>query len=213
MWGHLRHTGLCGAHSLTVAAPVVTLGAPPARLTLREPRRVAVVGTTGSGKTVLARRLAGILGARHVELDALHWEPGWVPAPGPVFRARVDAALTGDRWVCDGNYHLAREIVWGRANELVWLDYSLGLILFRLLKRTTRRLFTREELWNGNREGGHAFVGRDSLFLWALKTYWRRKREYRALLQDPAYRHLEVVRLMSPAETEGWVRRVACLRS
>jgi hypothetical protein len=39
-------------------------------------RRITVVGTTGSGKTTLACRL----GQRHMELDALYWEPKWTPA-------------------------------------------------------------------------------------------------------------------------------------
>ncbi|MEW5719873.1 MAG: AAA family ATPase, partial [Chloroflexota bacterium] len=73
-------------------------------------KRVAVVGTTGSGKTTLARELAHRLGYPHVELDALHWEPNWGEAPRDVFRARVDAALRGDCWVIDGNYGKARDI-------------------------------------------------------------------------------------------------------
>ena len=37
--------------------------------------RVVVVGTTCSGKTTYAGRLARALGAQHVELDALYWLP------------------------------------------------------------------------------------------------------------------------------------------
>ncbi|MER6939714.1 shikimate kinase [Nocardioides sp. NPDC127514] len=40
--------------------------------------RVSVVGSSGSGKSTVARRLAETLGVRYVELDALHWRPGWV---------------------------------------------------------------------------------------------------------------------------------------
>src|SRR6476659_9383882 len=53
-------------------------------------QRIAVVGTSGSGKTTLARQLSGRLGLAHVELDALHWDPGWAPTPAEVFR-RNDA--------------------------------------------------------------------------------------------------------------------------
>jgi len=43
-------------------------------------RRIAVVGVTGCGKTTFAAALAAALDLAHIELDALHWEPDWVPA-------------------------------------------------------------------------------------------------------------------------------------
>ncbi|MGB9723987.1 MAG: AAA family ATPase [Chloroflexia bacterium] len=170
-------------------------------------RRIVVVGTTGVGKTALARRLARHLGLPHIELDALNWEPGWVAASLDTFRARVAQALAGETWVVDGNYSRVRDLVWSRADTVIWLDYALPVILGRLLRRTIRRIFTREVLWAGNREtfrGG--FLSRDSLFLWALRTYGRRKREYPALFQQPEYAHLTVIRLRSPRQTRRWLR-------
>lgn len=168
--------------------------------------RVAVIGTTGSGKTTLARELSQRLAVSHVELDSLHWDAGWTPATPEEFRRRVEQALRGDAWVVDGNYGVVRDIVWGSANAVVWLDYPLWLILARLLKRTFRRVFTGEELWNGNKERfGAAFFSRDSLFLWALQTYRRRRREYPVLFRQPEYGHLSVVRLPSPSSAREWL--------
>jgi adenylate kinase family enzyme len=80
-------------------------------------RRVVVTGSTGSGKSTLAGELARRLGAPRVELDALHWDPGWQAAPRDVLRARVDAAVPADaRWIVDGNYRMVRDIVWTRAD-------------------------------------------------------------------------------------------------
>lgn len=64
--------------------------------TRRPGRRISVVGVTGAGKTTLARRLSDLLDVPHVELDALHWEPNWTPAPVDVFRDRVTEATAGD---------------------------------------------------------------------------------------------------------------------
>lgn len=168
--------------------------------------RIVVVGTTGSGKTTMARHLAGRLGLRHVELDALHWEPGWQEAPLDVFRRRVEAATAGDGWALDGNYSKVRDIYWPRADSLVWLDYGLHVILWRLWWRTLRRVTTREELWNGNRESARtALCTRDSILLWALQTYKRRRRQYRELLASPESRHLVVVHLTTPRNARAWL--------
>lgn len=164
-----------------------------------------VVGLTASGKTTMARRLAHALGAPYVELDALAKEPGWRAVPVPVLRDRMGAALAGDHWVCDGNYADGRDISWGRANALVWLDYPLRLVLFRRLKRTAWRLPTRERPSHGNREGITALIQRGCVLLRMLRRHRSRRREYAALLGAPAYRHLVVVRLESPAQGEDWL--------
>ncbi len=173
------------------------------------PRRIVVIGTSGSGKTTTARQLAQRLGCPHVELDALHWEPNWTEAPLDVFRTRVAEALAGDAWVTDGNYSQVRDIAWGRADTVVWLDYSLPVVLWRVVWRTLRRSLTREELWSGNRESlRKALFSRDSIVLWSLQTYHRRRREYPALFARPEYAHLAVVRLPSPRATREWLTRL-----
>ena len=170
-------------------------------------QRVAIVGTTGAGKTTLGRRLAARLGGDFIDMDVLNWGPDWTPAPVPVLRERVSAALAGERWVVAGNYNRVRDIVWGRADTLIWLDYPLPVTLWRLFRRTVRRIFTQEELWGGNRERFRdQFASRDSLFLWALKTHYRRRREYPADLARPEYGHLRVLRFRRPGALEKWLR-------
>ena len=143
----------------------------------------------------------------HVELDALHWDAGWVPTSAAIFRARADAALCGDAWVVDGNHPEVRDLIWQRADTIVWLDYRLTLIMWRLMLRTFRRVATRELLWNGNRERGLSahFFSRDSIFLWALRTHRLRRREYPPLLASPTFAHLRAVRLPAPRATDVWL--------
>ena len=176
-------------------------------------QRVAVVGTTGSGKTTLARTLAGALEVPHVELDALHWGPGWSAAGREAFRENTELALAGDSWVVDGNYKKVRDIIWSRADMVVWLDYSVGTILRRLFVRTLRRSLGHEELWNGNRETFRTqFLSRESLFLWVFRTHWRYRATYAALLAAPEHAHLHAVRLQGPREAEVWLRNVRSAR-
>lgn len=170
------------------------------------PGRTAIVGTSGSGKTTLAQQLALRLGIPHIELDALHWEPNWTPAPLEVFRERTAQALSGEAWTTDGNYSRVRDIVWGRADTVVWLDYPLPVIMTRVTWRTIRRSLTRQELWNGNRERlWEACFGRDAIIWWALRTYRRRKQEYPILLSQPEHAHLSVVHLQSPRAARAWL--------
>ena len=166
----------------------------------RSYQRISVVGTIGSGKTTFARKTSQLLDAPHVELDALHWEPNWIEAPNELFRERVKQSLQGDSWVADGNYHQVRDIVWSRADTVVWLDYPFRTIIARLARRTLRRIFTHEQLWNGNQEHIRGLFTRDSVFLWAIRTYRRRRKQYPVLLDKPENSHLTIVRLRSPRE-------------
>lgn len=158
----------------------------------------------------MARTLAQRLDLPHVEMDALHWGPDWTPAPVEAFRQKVSDALRGEAWVTDGNYSKTQDIVWARADTIVWLDYAFPVILARLLRRTLKRVIVREVLWNGNRETWRgAFFSRDSLFVWAVTTHARRRKRYQERFRDPANRHFEVVRLRSPKEAEMWLKQVS----
>lgn len=169
-------------------------------------RRIAVVGTTGTGKTTFAARLARRHGCPHIELDALHWEAGWTPADREALRTRVDAATRAAAWVTDGNYSSVRDLVWPRADTLIWLDYPLLFTLVRLIARTLRRAISRQELWNGNRESMRsAFLSRDSILLWALRTHGKLRRGYPRLLGLPEHRHLEVHRFRTARAAERWM--------
>lgn len=171
-----------------------------------EGQRISVVGTTGSGKTTLARQVAQHFQIPHIELDALHWEPNWTAASPQVFRERVTEALSGDRWVVDGNYSAVRDIVWSQADTVVFLDYSFWLNMARLLQRTVQRSLKQEELWNGNREGiRKSFLSQESIVLWMLQTYQRNRKKYPLLFQRPEYAHLSVVHLQSPQMAEEWL--------
>ena len=175
--------------------------------------RVVVLGTSGSGKTTFARELASRLGVPHVEFDAYRHGPNWTETPNDIFRRQLDEALSGDGWVADGNYSLARDIVWPRATSIVWLDYRFSVIFWRLWWRTIGRAVRRTELWNGNRESlWEHFFTKDSLFLWIFKTHWSRSHRYLSAFDLPEYSHLPVLRFRSPGETKRWLDTLSAYR-
>ena len=169
-------------------------------------RRVVVGGSTGSGKSTFARALAKKMGVTLIELDAIRHGPGWTETPDDRFRDLVGARTLADAWVVDGNYSMIREVTWGRADTLVWLDYSLRLVLWRLFRRTNRRIFRREVLWNGNRERFvDAYFSTDSLYIWVFRSFWKRKRNWPVLLAEPPYGRLAVHRFRTPGEAQRWL--------
>jgi len=171
-------------------------------------RRINIVGDSNAGKTSMARTLAQTLGVAHVELDALYWGPGWTPVPTDEFRRRLTVALSTDSWVADGGYQVARDITWGRADTIVWLDYPLRVVLRRWATRTLRRIRTQEEFWpgSGNRESLRNAFGRDGLLWWILTTYGKRRREYPPLLA--ARPDLVAIRLRSGRAADRWLAEV-----
>ncbi|MBE9206311.1 adenylate kinase [Nostoc sp. LEGE 06077] len=169
-------------------------------------QRISVVGTTGSGKTTLARQISQRLTISHIELDYLHWEPNWVEVANDVMRDRVSQSLSGDRWVVDGNYSIVRDIVWPRADTVVWLDYSWPVVMRRILWRTLLRVVTQQEVCNGNYETWQkSFWNRDSILLWAIQTYGKNRQKYQTLFHESNYAHLNFIRLHSPVAAKDWL--------
>lgn len=171
-------------------------------------QRVWVVGNSGSGKTTVARAIAGRIGAPHVELDSIYHQPRWTPLPDEEFRSRVGDITAGGRWVLDGNYNLLSDFVL-RADTVVWIDFPRSVVMRQLLRRTLLRGLLRKELWNGNRESLRNFVRLDpekSILRWA----WTQHSTYRSRYEDAsaaggAWEGLEVVRLRSPGEVKAFL--------
>ena len=175
--------------------------------------RISVIGTSGVGKSTLARRIAGLINAPYVELDAINWQAGWcdLNTQDPQeFRRRVAVAMVQDAWVSDGNYSLVQDLVLTRATHVVWLDYSRALTMRRVLWRSLRRAATKEELWQGtgNRETFSRWFDKDHPIRWAWDTYRDRRNYYTALLDDAGLGHLEKHRLHAPYDAEQLIRKL-----
>jgi adenylate kinase family enzyme len=176
---------------------------------IKNKSRIVIVGTGCSGKTTLARKLAGILSIPHIQLDAIHWKPDWESRPRDEFRQLTREAVNNEQWVTDGNYSVVRDIVWDRATALIWLNYSFPTVLWRAIARTSQRAILKKELFSGNRESiRQAFFSTDSMILWVIKSHHSKRKRYLKILKEPEFSHLEVMVLKDQKETDALVLRI-----
>jgi adenylate kinase family enzyme len=176
--------------------------------------RVAVIGTSCSGKSTLAAAMAALLRSTHVELDRLFWLPQWQQADTEVFKQRVEQAVAGERWIVDGNYSSVQPLILERATAVIWLDYGFPRIFARALRRTVKRVVTREELFNRNRESFRdSFLSKDSILLWVAKSHPVLKKKYSLLFADAGNHGVTYVRLTKPSDGVKVLNRIKMLSS
>jgi adenylate kinase family enzyme len=167
--------------------------------------RIVVFGASGSGKTSIGRWLGRQLALPFTDLDDVYWRPGWIESPTPEFRAAVDRITSGPQWVLAGNYSKARDLIWPRADTLIWLDLPLLHVLWRTTRRVFRQARTGELICNGNRQAVAALVtGRDSLLGYTLRTYHSNRRTWPQALSLPEHAGAAVVRLRSQNQVAAW---------
>lgn len=172
-------------------------------------QRVVIIGASGSGKTTLGRWIERQIGLPFTDLDDLHWRPGWIEAPLDEFRRAIDERTRASHWVVAGNYAKTRDLVWPRADTLVWLDLPLAQVLWRSTKRALRDWWTRDPICNGNRQTLAGMVnGRESLLGYTLHTFAPRRREWPTLLASDGCRHLRQFRLHDQAQIDAWQRQI-----
>ncbi|MGP3690248.1 adenylate kinase [Streptomyces sp. IBSNAI002] len=167
--------------------------------------RILVVGVTGAGKSTLARALGSRLGLPCHEMDALHFNgPGW--ATNDMLVEEVSELAAGPRWIVDSIGHPdVRDLLWERADTVIWLDYRKSVVMPRVLRRSLRRTVTREVLFGGNRESWAGWLSREHPVWWAWSQHGARHREVERRVRDPRFAPLGTLRFTHPDETAAWL--------
>lgn len=176
--------------------------------------RVTVSGTSGSGKTTFAAALAQAIGARHIQLDAINWQPNWRDLNADdkdEFRRRVAVAAAGEAWTACGNYSTVRPLILARATHAVWLDYPKWLVMSRVIRRSFGRALSGKELWpgTGNTETFARWLDKEHPIRWAWDTWAQRRERIAREMADPALAHLRKHHLTDPREAAPLIARLA----
>lgn len=173
---------------------------------------INVVGTSGSGKSTFARKLAAALNSPYIEMDKIFWGANWTSPSDEEFFGRLRPALAGPRWVLDGNYNRTLSIKWENVDLVIWLDYSFPRTLFQAIRRAATRAWNQQELWEGtgNRESFQkSFFSREPIIWWTVKTHGKFRKRYADFILDKKYAHVQFVRLKNHAEARKLLRTLA----
>ncbi len=134
--------------------------------------RVSVVGNAGAGQTRLATRVAAILDAPHVELDAIHHLPAGTRSI--LTRSWPRSARSRPRTDGLSTTTTATSSWMGQCGKppttVVWLDLPRRTVMRQVITRTLRRVIRCEQLRNGNREpiwNLYALDPSESIIRWA----------------------------------------------
>ncbi len=175
-------------------------------------RKIIIIGPAGAGKSTLAETIAERLNLPHTELDGIYHQQNWAPIDKNEFRMIVRRKAQEDGWVICGNYFSTLGLdFWGKADTIIWCDYSFPLVMSRLLRRTLRRTISKEELWNGNTELFFVnFFTRDSLILFMMKSWNKQKKRYGPIFTSGSNElpGVRLVRLKTPGATEAFLKHV-----
>jgi adenylate kinase family enzyme len=164
-------------------------------------RRIAIIGSGGAGKSVLARRVGRRLDLPVTHLDVLFWRPGWVEMSQDEWRGVQEQLVAGGAWVIDGNHAPTLDVRLSRADTVVLVDLPRRICLWRAVNRSVDYRFKpRADRADGCRERlDRAFLR----FVWTYPKVWRPN----ALAAIAAWApHAEVIQLRTPRQIERWLK-------
>jgi len=103
-------------------------------------KRIYIIGNSASGKSSLARQLSKILKIKSYDLDDFYWQRKFTKKRNPLqVEKLVKKVIRKKRWIIEGVYSSCITCSLDKADMIVWLDYPVHVITWRLLKRQIKR--------------------------------------------------------------------------
>ena len=169
-------------------------------------KKIAIVGSSCSGKTTLSKILEKRLGLNRIELDAINRQPNWQELDHAEFHKIVTRETGAEEWIVDGNYNSRMNgLVLERADTIIWLNLPFLTVYGRLFSRLYQRIVIGEELWNGNRENlCNTLFEKDSLLYWIPRRFWKTRKAYRRFFNKREYLS-KLIEFTGTGAIEAWL--------
>ena len=169
-------------------------------------KRIVIVGASCTGKSTLAKKLADKLNYKQIQLDEMYWLPNWVGRDKTEFRKMVSDKINDDTWVLDGDYGSVRSLIRTRSTTIIWLNYSFPLVFFRAIKRTFRRVITKEKVCGQNIETfKKVFFSKYSILFYVITSYASMRKRNRKALTSDEVSHAKIIELTTPKEAKAFL--------
>jgi adenylate kinase family enzyme len=163
-------------------------------------KKIALIGISGSGKSIYSRRLGKVLNLPLIHMDKLFWKGNWREIPEKEYLIAHQAEANKPSWIIEGYIDEKMSIRLKNADLILYLDYSGIRCAWRVVKRwLTHRSQSRPELPK------EAFERIGPSFLWMVLRRRERKDIERALEQSD---NMKIIRFKSPHQAEVYLQSI-----
>ncbi|HBE90902.1 MAG: hypothetical protein A3E37_00415 [Candidatus Andersenbacteria bacterium RIFCSPHIGHO2_12_FULL_46_9] len=167
---------------------------------ITNPSKIAIVGISGSGKSLLARHLGEKLNLPVIHMDKIFWKGAWEAVPEKEYLDQHAKLLEQEQWITEGYIDAKMADRVRMADIIIYLDYSGLLCAWRVFLRWFKhRRVSRPEL------PLEALEKLDLKFLWLVFSRGERK-DVEAALQGVD--QSRILRATSPQQMDKLIQKI-----
>lgn len=101
--------------------------------------RIIIIGSSGSGKSYLAKRIAEVTKYPLIHLDNEFWKPEWIETPRDEWVEKQRKMICTEKWIIDGNYESTLELRFQACDAIIFLDINRLACIFSAIKRNGKK--------------------------------------------------------------------------